>query len=197
MSKVWPGCWVCHILLLPVFVWHLIRLEATSNLQAHKFNVCGPSIELCGTPLTSIITNENNIEIQPNIHSHHLNILWNMDRHIYNFVRFLFVWTQIRFKFDQLGLADPDAPHGDNDQGVAGNEQQVDAEKQEVKDISHMAPLVLQLALLLQWGEVGTEVAQVLTDLLQFRQSGCTWQQSWDRSEWDNVTGIELSLRID
>lgn len=81
----------------------------------------------------------------------------------------------------QLGLADPDAPHGDDDQGVTGDEQQIDAEEQEVEDVSYVAPLVLQLALLLQRREVGTEVAQVLTDLLQFRQSSCTWQEDRDR----------------
>lgn len=64
------------------------------------------------------------------------------------------------------GLADPDAPHGDDDHGVAGYEQQVDAEEQEVQDVPHVAPLVLQLALLLQRGEVSAEVTQVLTDLV-------------------------------
>lgn len=76
----------------------------------------------------------------------------------------------------QLGLSDPDAPHGDDDHGIAGDEKQVDAEEQVVEDISYMAPLLLQLALLLQRGKVGAEVAQVLTDLLQFRQSSSTWQ---------------------
>lgn len=83
----------------------------------------------------------------------------------------------------QLGLADPDAPHGDDDQGVTGDEQQIYAEKQEVEDISYMAPLALQLALLLQRGEVVTKVAQVLTDLLQFRQSSCTWQENSNRRD--------------
>ncbi|KAM9831440.1 uncharacterized protein ACB057_018630 [Neosynchiropus ocellatus] len=42
-------------------------------------------------------------------------------------------------------LADPDAPHGDDDQSVAGNEQQVNAEEQEVQDVADVAPLLLQL----------------------------------------------------
>lgn len=74
----------------------------------------------------------------------------------------------------QLGLADPDTPHGDDDQSITGNEQQVDTEEQKVQDVADMAPLVLQLTLLLQRGEVGAKVDQVLTDLLKFRQSSCT-----------------------
>ncbi|KAG9351199.1 hypothetical protein JZ751_025090 [Albula glossodonta] len=48
-----------------------------------------------------------------------------------------------------------DAPHTDDDHGVQCDEQQVDAEEQEVHDVSHVAPLVLLLALLLHGDETG------------------------------------------
>lgn len=57
-----------------------------------------------------------------------------------------------------LGLVDPNAPHEDDDQGITGDEQQIDAKEQVVEDISYVAPLVLQLALLLQRSEVVTKV---------------------------------------
>ncbi|KAI4901555.1 hypothetical protein NFI96_000327 [Prochilodus magdalenae] len=44
----------------------------------------------------------------------------------------------------------PDAPHGDDDQSVAGDDQQVDSEEQEVQDVAHMTPLVLELLLMLK-----------------------------------------------
>lgn len=59
-------------------------------------------------------------------------------------------WVHTQPMYLQLGLADPDTPHEDDDQRITGDEQQIDAEKQEVKDISYVAPLVHQLAFLLQ-----------------------------------------------
>lgn len=80
----------------------------------------------------------------------------------------------------QSALVEPDAPHADDDHGVAGDEQQVDAEEQEVEDVSHVAPVVLQLALLLQRREVSVKLAQVLADLLQLgRSSGHRSRGNW------------------
>lgn len=74
----------------------------------------------------------------------------------------------------KLRLTDPETPHADDDQGVEGDEQQIDAEQQEVQHVSHVAPLLLQLALLLQGHQVGAKLHQVLTDLLELRWSGWT-----------------------
>ena len=63
------------------------------------------------------------------------------------------------------GLADPDAPHVDDDQSVEADEQQVDAEEQEVQHIAHVAPHVLQLSLLLQVCVVGSQLPHVPADL--------------------------------
>lgn len=77
----------------------------------------------------------------------------------------------------QLGLTDPDAPHGDNDHGVAADQKQVDAEEQEVEDVSYVTPLVQQLALLLHRQKMCVEVLQVLTDQLQLGQRNCVYNR--------------------
>lgn len=76
-----------------------------------------------------------------------------------------------------VSLVDPDAPHADDDNGVAGDEEQIDAEEQEVQDIAHMAPLVLQLVLLLQLRDVRADHIYILADLSQLWQSQgqCSW----------------------
>lgn len=73
----------------------------------------------------------------------------------------------------QLRLADPDAPHSNDDHGVAADQEQVDTKQQEVKDVSHVTPLVQQLALLLHRQKMCSEVLQVLTDELQLRERNC------------------------
>lgn len=65
------------------------------------------------------------------------------------------------------GLTDPDTPHEDDDQSVAADEQQVDAKEEKVQDVADVAPLVPQLALPLQGGDVAVKLLQVLTDLLK------------------------------
>lgn len=65
-------------------------------------------------------------------------------------------------------MTDPDTPHEDNDQSIAGDEEQVDAEEEKVQDVPNVAPLVPKLTLLLQGGDVGMKLVQVPTDLLKF-----------------------------
>ena len=82
---------------------------------------------------------------------------------------------------DQSVLTDPDTPHEDDDQSVAGDEDQIDAEEEDVQDVPDVTPLVPQLVLLLQGGDVAVKLLQVATDLLKFWQDGWAWTQRRDR----------------
>lgn len=88
-------------------------------------------------------------------------------------------------------LVDPDAPHADDDEGVAGDEEQIGAEEQEVQDVAHVAPLVLHGALPLQLRDVRTDHVHVLADLAELRhRHGQSWQGSRHCRHTGEMNGV-------